>query len=436
MAETTGGSVTPDGGLDLSLGRGRGRAEAGHRVTIRNRLAWSFAGVILVTGLSVVLALSVVSAAALLQRPPVRSLAPSAVLLHILQPDPLGEQALPLDPGWGELQAYVLREFTASDFDALWAVTVGRRLAAFAGVAGLSVVAIALLSSYTLARRVSKPLTDLASTAQELSAASLDRRLKHPGTDDELGQLTTSINDMLDRLQTSFQDLEDAAAYVSHELRNSLAVVRAQLEVGLSGARDLQTAARQALAATDRASRMIDEAMALATRSIPGDAAPVDIALLVAQVVDDYSRPGTVIDFDLPPEGVPFVQGHPTWLYRAVANLVDNALKHGPPAGPVEIRVSRRYEAVLVEVSDQGPGIPEEEQDLIWRRFGRGNRAAEQRKPSPGAVEAPGRGYGLGLSLVRQAVEAAGGTVWVTSRPGQGSTFSLSLPVKAAAPGS
>jgi signal transduction histidine kinase len=290
------------------------------------------------------------------------------------------------------------------------------------------VVLIAVSSSYALAHRVSKPLSDLAATVHELSAANLGRRLDVPQSSDELGQLAASFNGMLDRLETSFRDLESATAYVSHELRTSLAVVRTQLEVGLSGARELETAARQALAATDRAVEMVDQALALATRSIPEAAAPLDLALIVAQVVDDYSRPGRVIEFDLPPEGVPPVRGHATWLYRAVANLVGNAFKYGPPEGPVLIRVSRRYDAVLVEVQDRGTGIPAGELDLIWERFRRGS-AASRSTGSPQEPGEAGRGYGLGLALVKQAVEAAGGMTWATSAEGCGSVFHLSFPV-------
>jgi signal transduction histidine kinase len=140
--------------------------------------------------------------------------------------------------------------------------------------------------------------------------------------------------------------------------------------------------------------------------------------MVVAEAVDDYSTPGRQIQFELPPEGVPPVHGNATWLHRAVTNLLDNAFRHGPAQGPVTVRVSTRHDAVVVAVEDAGPGIPAAELEDIWQRFYRRDRNAGHKS-----------GYGLGLALVRQAVEAAGGTVWVTSQAGAGTTFHLSIPI-------
>ncbi len=422
-----------------------GRAGAGgaRRRTVRTRLAWSFTLVIMVTGLGTVLALSAIVGNSLIGRPPVLSVAPSAMYLHTFEPDPAGDGSVASDPVYQEFSSYTMRLFTASEFDRLWAGTAGRRLAGLTALAVVTVLIVAASSGYVLARGVAGPLTKLAGTVQELSASSLSRRLDPPETDDELGQLASAFNGMLDRLEGSFKDMEAATSYVSHELRTSLAVIRTHLEVGLAGARDLESAARKALDATAKATAMVEEALALASRSIPGQAAPVDLALLVAEVVDDYSLPGRTIEFDLPPDGVPPIKGSATWLHRAIANLVDNAFRHGPAAGPVAVRVARRFDAVIVSVEDKGPGIPEDEQESIWDRFhragGHGGAGAGEVAGMLGggttacgdgaSAKASGHGYGLGLSLVRQAVEAAGGAVWLRSKPGEGTTFYLSIPV-------
>ncbi|MDP2871183.1 MAG: HAMP domain-containing sensor histidine kinase [Bacillota bacterium] len=400
---------------------GRGPRHAGCAPDIQTRLAWSFGLTILVTGLAVVVALWVVVGASLLGRPPALTVVPSAVILHALEPGPPGQQDEPLatDALGLEIAPYSLRSFSPSDFDRLWVDAAGRRLATLSGFAGLAVVLVAASSGYLLSRRVSAPLSRFAETVQELSSSSLDRRVPDPGTDDELGLLAASFNAMLDRLEASFQDLEGATAYVSHELRTALTVVRTQLEVGLAGSRDLGLAARQALAATVRASNMVDDALALAARSVPGTAEPVDLALVAAQAVDDYSRPGRQLTLEIPADGVPPVRGNSTWMYRAVANLLDNAFKHGPELGPVTVRVIPRFDAVVLSVEDHGPGIAAEDLDRIWKRFYRGN----------GQGSGDGRGYGLGLALVRQAVESAGGAVWVETEQGRGSAFCLSVPL-------
>lgn len=402
------------------LGRpARVRAERGP--DLQTRLAWSFGLTILVTGLAVVVALWFVIGASFLGRPPALTVVPTAVILHALEPRPPGhgDEALVTGAPGLELAAYSLRSFAASDFDRLWVDAAGRRLAALSGFAGLAVVLVAASSGYVLARRVSTPLSDFAETVQQLSSSSLDRRVPDPGTDDELGLLAASFNSMLDRLEASFRDLEGATAYVSHELRTALTVIRTQLEVGLAGSRDLGLAARQALAATVGASEMVDDALALASRSVPAASEPVDLALVAAQAVDDYSRPGRQLTLEIPPDGVPPVRGNSIWMYRAVANLLDNAFKHGPEEGPVTVRVAPRFDAVVLSVEDRGPGIAAEDLDRIWQRFRRGN----------GQGPAHGRGYGLGLALVRQAVESAGGAVWVETEESCGSVFYLSVPL-------
>ncbi|MGE5597880.1 MAG: sensor histidine kinase, partial [Bacteroidota bacterium] len=140
-----------------------------------------------------------------------------------------------------------------------------------------------------------------------------------------------------------------------------------------------------------------------------------DLALAAAEAVDTYSRPGRSLELDLPEEGVPPVRGQVAWLQRAIANLLDNAFKYGPENGPVRVTVAHRDGSVTVAVADRGPGIPREARDRIWECY----RRLGQRQP----------GTGLGLALVKRAIEAAGGRVWVESEPGEGSTFYLEVPV-------
>jgi len=388
------------------------------RRTVRSRLGWTFGAAIFITGICTVIALSLVMGFSIAKQPPLSSIAPSAEWLHTLEPGPGGSEAASDDPALADLRAYTLRLFAAQDFDAMWVQTAWRRLAGFAGLAVFGVVVAAVSSGYVLARGVADPLGKFADTVGDLSAANLNRRIDLPGADEELGRLASSFNEMMDRLEASFADMEAATSYVSHELRTSLAVIRTHLEVGLSGARDLESAAQKALAATDKAARMVDSALALASRTVPGAAGAVDLAMVVAEAVDDFSTPGRQIQFELPPDGVPPVHGNATWLHRAVTNLLDNAFRHGPAGGPVMVRVSTRHDAVVVAVEDAGPGIPAAELEDIWQRFYRRDRDDGHKS-----------GYGLGLALVRQAVEAAGGMVWVTSEAGKGTTFHLSIPI-------
>jgi len=111
------------------------------------------------------------------------------------------------------------------------------------------------------------------------------------------------------------------------------------------------------------------------------------------------------------------VSGDRVRLEQATANLIDNAVKYTPRGGHVSVDVERERDRALLRVRDTGIGIPADEQPRIWDRLFRGDKSRAE------------RGLGLGLSLVKAVIEAHGGTVTVVSEPGQGSTFTVSLPV-------
>ena len=380
---------------------------------VRDTLARSYGLVVFVTGLILVSALVASVAVSLSAQPPLGTAWPGVTFVQGLAP--AGGDDVPY-PG---VSVYATRLVTPGQLDRLWTGAVLRRLGLF-GLAALGAVGLtAAVSSYVLARRVAKPLADMARVASGLSVGSLRQRLVPPKADDELGEMASAFNQMLDRLQAAFDDLEQLTSHASHELRTSLAVIKAHLELGLSDDSQLSGEARAALAAADRLGAWTADILSMSSRSLLEPPGPVDLALLTAEAVDEYGRPGRSLTLDIPAEGVPLAQGHETWLRRALANLVDNALKHGPSDGPVRVSVVRRFDAVIASVTDQGPGIPEAEQEGVWDRYFRG----------AGARQAVKEGRGLGLALVRQAAEAAGGVAWLESRAREGSTFFLSIPV-------
>jgi signal transduction histidine kinase len=397
------------------------RPVASGRHGVKTRLAISYGLVVLVTGFVLVAALGVGLMVSLALRPPLGTLWPGVLFVQGLEPVP-GDG----DSATG-VAIYSTRLLTPSQLDRLWTAAVSRRVALFGGLALTVVLLTALATSYVLARKVARPLTDMAEMAHQMSVANLGQRMIPPDPDDELGRLAKAFNQMLDRLQVAFDDLEQLTSHASHELRTSLAVIKTHLELGLSqDTGELRREVKAALAAADRLGLWTGDVLSLSSRSLSEPPRTVDLALLAAEAVDEYSRPGRILSLDIPAIGVPPARGHETWLRRALANLLDNAFKHGPPDGPVEVRVARRFDAVIASVTDHGPGIPEADQDRIWERYYRGD----------GVVPKAENGRGLGLSLVRQAAEAAGGTVWLHSRVGEGSTFSLSIPLADARPAS
>jgi two-component system, OmpR family, sensor histidine kinase KdpD len=209
---------------------------------------------------------------------------------------------------------------------------------------------------------------------------------------------------------------------VSHDLRTPLATIEAALGGLEGGVAGLTEADRAELLDTIRVElarleRLIENLLDL-SRLQAGAARPRPELWtadeLVGQALEqlpDADRVVVSVPHDLPPASVDASQ-----VQRVLANLLENALKFSPPAEPVNVRFAATRKELLVRVVDRGPGIPEQEHELVFEPFHRYEGAP------------PTRGAGLGLAIARGFAEANGGRVWVESREGQGATFVLALP--------
>jgi two-component system OmpR family sensor kinase len=254
-----------------------------------------------------------------------------------------------------------------------------------------------------------------------------------PDTDPrtEVGQVGTALNhmlghveDALTRRQASEERLRHFAADASHELRTPVANVRGHAELALRHHGPLPGEVRYALERIDsesqRMTRLVDDLLLLARLDAgrPLEHEPVDLTLLILNATDDAraAGPGHHWLLDLPEEAVT-VTGDAHRLQQAIGNLLANARTHTPPGTEVAITLSADQTSVSVDVSDNGPGIPEELQPEVFGRFVRADHA---RSRSTGST-------GLGLAIVQAVITAHGGTATVTSRPGH-TTFRLALP--------
>jgi signal transduction histidine kinase len=227
--------------------------------------------------------------------------------------------------------------------------------------------------------------------------------------------------------ETARRQLEFTAA-VSHELRTPLAAIRSLADNLADGVVRDPAQARvygaQIARQGERLSEMVEQVLALSAQEAGRRARqPVDLGALVREATAEAAAgvAGARLETEVP-DDLPRPLGDPLILRRAVQNLVANALKHGgtPPLARVRVVSAPERKTVRVEVSDQGPGIPPGERERLFEPFFRGERAQERQVP----------GVGLGLHLVRRAAEAHGGRVEVRSADGQGSTFTLILPVQ------
>jgi heavy metal sensor kinase len=280
--------------------------------------------------------------------------------------------------------------------------------------------------AYWLARQALAPVDQLRRATEAVSADRLDQRLEIANVHDELGLLTRTINAMIGRLERSFAEVRRFTADASHELRTPLTALRTEVEVALG--KSLSPAEHQQLLAglleeLVRMSRLTDQLLTLSRRDAGVEQfnpVPLDLAGLAASVVE-VMRPlaesrGLHLHFD--ERARVTVEGDEGRLRQVVVNVLDNALKYTPEGGRVAVRVDRHGRNAVLLVEDTGVGIAAEHLPHIFERFYRVDRA---RSRSEG-------GAGLGLSIARSIVAAHGGSIALTSVPGQGTVCTVTLP--------
>jgi signal transduction histidine kinase len=294
----------------------------------------------------------------------------------------------------------------------------------------LGVLFVASLGvGWVVAGRVLRPIGRITGVARDIQATDLSRRIELPGPEDELKQLADTFDAMLARLDAAFAAQRQFTADASHELRNPLAIIRTNVDVALSDPNadpeDLRHTIEVIKRASDRMARLVDDLLALARRQEPTlEHEPVDLGAAVAEASDDFVVPAAarniVLDRAIAP-GVT-VTGDRDALKRAVANLLENAVRLAPAGSRIRLATGSEGDRAWIAVADEGPGISPEDQARVFDRFWRADKA---RSRSDG-------GTGLGLAIVRQIAESHGGQVRLQSKVGVGSSFVIWLPVAGA----
>ena len=283
-------------------------------------------------------------------------------------------------------------------------------------------LAISLAVGYLIAGRVLAPISAITRKAEEISAENLSERLPVANPDDEFGRLATVFNQAFGRLEDSFGRLRRFTADASHELRTPLTAIRSIGETALhdpTGTCACRENIGSILEETDRLVQLV-EALLLLSRADAGEVErlrePLDLAALAAEAVDLLS---VLVEekeqrLTLEIRERPLVTVDRTSARQALVNLLDNAIKYTPAGGAIRVTVSLSSSGQgIVEIADSGPGIPEDEFERIFDRF---YRVDTGRSREIG-------GAGLGLSIVKWAIEVNGGSIEVESTPDQGSVF-------------
>jgi signal transduction histidine kinase len=283
------------------------------------------------------------------------------------------------------------------------------RLGVLVALSGAGVALLAAIAAAVLTRRGLRPLSSLADAARGIEiTADPSRRLPDPATLDEIGQLTGVLNRMLASLEQARAGERRFLADASHELRTPVTSLLGNVEYAARHGADAEVVADLRHDAT-RLARLVDSLLALERVDAGAHAVePVGLAALAGSVVAAQESDRVVagrVDQAV-------VRGDPDALRRALGNLIENGLVHGPAGKPVTVSLARDGDRARLSVSDEGPGPDPGQTERLFERFWR----------APEASERPGSG--LGLSIVAAIAAAHGGAVLV-----DGATFTLELPV-------
>ena len=303
---------------------------------------------------------------------------------------------------------------------------------------GLAVLLVLGVAGYAVVHRSLRPLAEVEQTAAAIAAGQLDRRVPERDPRTEVGRLSLALNGMLAQIQRAMALSESSAEQArtseermrrfitdaSHELRTPLTTIRGFAELYRQGAaRDVEMLMSRIESESRRMGLLVEDLLLLARLDAqrPLEQHRVDLLALATDAVHDAQsiaprRRIRMEVFDGP--GTPEVLGDEARLRQVLSNLMANALQHTPEDAGITVRVGTDADSAVLEVCDEGPGMRPEDAQRIFERF---YRADSSRARASG-------GTGLGLSIVDSLVYAHGGRVTVTTAPGRGCRFQVTLP--------
>ncbi|TAJ26270.1 MAG: two-component sensor histidine kinase [Reyranella sp.] len=274
------------------------------------------------------------------------------------------------------------------------------------------ILLLLLLIDILIFRRALDPVREASATATSIGPTATDVRLPEQAMPAEIVPLVRAVNQALERLEAGFRAQREFTADMAHELRTPLAIMRARVDSMDEGPlrRSLQT---DIVNMTRTVNQVLDIAELESFVVAGGERADLqavcaDAVSFMAPLAVDGGKAIALTGVEAPV----WVRGHAEALFRAVRNLIENAIRHAPSGGSIEVDVAADG---TVRVADDGPGVPPSERANIFQRFWRRDRARADSR-------------GLGLAIVARVAAAHDGSVSVDDRPGGGAVFTLRLP--------
>ena len=293
-------------------------------------------------------------------------------------------------------------------------------------VGTLAGLVAAIIASAFTARRILRPIQAIMRASQRIAAGDYHGRIQPP-SQDELGALAVSFNQMADALERTERRRMELIGDVAHELRTPLAGISSTLEGVVDGVLPCEPDTILGLQReASRMQRLVEDLNDL-SRAEAGqvrlDLHPVSMQEIVDAVVDrlrpQFEDKGVTLHLEVPPD-LPRIQVDANRMTQVLLNVLGNALQYTPPDGAVTVRAWSDHSELLVAIQDTGAGISPEHLPHIFERFYRADKSRSR----------AGGGSGIGLTIAKYFVEAHGGRIWATSPgPSRGSSFIFAIPL-------
>lgn len=325
----------------------------------------------------------------------------------------------PLGPNEGKYPVLVVTaalplEPTRASLRGLLATLVGT---------SVGILAVASIAGWFVCRRALRPVRRMAADARAVDPADRNRRLAVPGGKDELTDLGAAFNGLLDRLHGATEQHRRFAGDASHQLRTPLAALLGQLEVALRRERpadDYREALAAAHAQATHLQKIVETLLVLTRAGVEGlPRERFDLAAWLGSHLQSWATHPRHTDFRVITADTPLpLESHPVLLGEVVNVLLDNAGRYSPPGTAITLTLSHSEGSARIAVSDHGPGIAPDDLPQVFTPFFR----------TTDALRVNRQGVGLGLAIARRLAEALGGHLSVTSRTGEGSRFTVTVP--------
>jgi signal transduction histidine kinase len=297
---------------------------------------------------------------------------------------------------------------------------------------GTVLLTISVFASIRWIEKGLSPLEDLAASANSISTTNWDLKLSPSATNVvEIAPLTRALSQMIDTLHAAFQQQRDFTTNAAHELKTPVAILKSTLQSLLQEKRtkeNYRAGIADALSDVDRLETLLHSMLRLARADLeagggmPSQLSDVDVAgtceTAIARLAPLAHGRGTKVALVVPHETL-FVRAEPEDLEIVWTNLIENAIRYGPPNSEVKVLATRRNGFVSVAVEDNGPGVPASQLSKIFERFHRGDQSRAR----------DSGGYGLGLAIAKGFVERYGGSIAASPVAPGGTRISVELPI-------